>query len=42
MYLEGSDKISKLKKQLSTTVTTSTTNHDFDHLLLKNENLYTV
>jgi hypothetical protein len=42
MYREGSGKISKLKKQFSTIVTTSTTHHDFSNLLLQTENLYTL
>ena len=40
-YWEGSGNISKLKKN-STEVTTSTTHHDSNNLLLKPENLYTV
>ena len=41
MYWEGGGKIFKLKKQLSTRDTTSTTYHD-SNLLLQPENLYTV
>jgi len=42
VYWEGSGKISKLKKQFSTRVTTLTTRHDSNNLLLQTENLYTV
>ena len=42
MYWEGSGKIYKLKKQLSTRFTTSATHHDSNNLLLQTENLYTV
>jgi len=42
MYWEEGGNISKLKKQFSTRVTTSTIHHDSNNLLWQPENLYTV
>ena len=42
MYWEVSGKISKLKKQFSTRVTTSTAHRDSNNLLVQPNNLYMV
>jgi len=42
MYWEGSGKNSKLKKQISARVNTTTTHHDSKNLLLQSENLYSL